>query len=521
MQKTYINVLLLVIVSILTFANTLRNPFMWDDAGLVELISQQDYQNHLKNPLFFLTPSYWKNYRKFHDVDAYVPVAPMRTLALSIDYRIWKWKPFGYHLTNLLFHTLNVLLVYFLVRILVSSLHYTLHITHYTAFFTALLFATHPMHTESVAWIKNRIDLITAVFYLSSLILFVKHTKQTRNLKRGTDAEQNTELTQNRPFLISKYLISNLYPLFSLFCFILALLSKEIAVTLPAVLVLYIICFVPQENKKKRIISTLPFWLLTFLYIYLAQFVVKPGLKLPLMAKIDLYSNILLVFKTLAWYLKLLVSPFSFNADRVITIPKLLFEPTSLISLFVVGGLGFAAVKVFNYSKELSFCLFWFFVTILPVLNIIYLAPRPLAEQRLYIPSIGFCFLLGKLFADGLLKKKNSEKKILLILSEVVLLLLIFAYSFATVMRNFDWRNEIVFWQKTAEKSPLSPRAKTNLAEAYIKQNEHDKAQQIFEDVLKNYPDYPPAHTGLGLLFFNSGDIEKAVKEFQKAGLVE
>ena len=521
--KKGISLTILIIVSVLVFANTLRNPFMWDDAGLVDMISEQKYQKHLKNPLFFLTPSYWKDYSTFHDVDAYVPVAPMRTLSLAIDYKIWQRNPFGYHLTNLILHVVNVILVYFLVIFLFPAL------SPLTALLTGLLFATHPMHTESVAWMKNRIDLLTSGFFLSSLILFVKHIEQTQKVILRTKSEES----QKRDASLSFSMTSSYFLLLaSCFCFILALLSKEIAVTLPAILVLYIICFVPKNDWKKKIILTLPFWLLTFLYIYFSQYVLKSGMKLPLMAKIDPYSNILLVFKTLAYYIKLLLLPFSFNADRVITMPKLLFEPGSFFSLITVSGIIFAAVKVFKYSKELAFCIFWFFITISPVSNIIYLAPRPIAEQRLYIPSIGFCILLGWLFANlsfvvrpfkvaptGLLSVALA--RINPRTTFVIFFLLIFSYSVAAIKRNSDWRNEIVFWRKTAEKSPYSPRAKTNLAEAYIKINDYVTARQLFEDVLKDYPDYPPAHIGLGMIYFKSGDAENAVRHFQKAGAVE
>ncbi|MFH1620214.1 MAG: tetratricopeptide repeat protein, partial [bacterium] len=102
-----------------------------------------------------------------------------------------------------------------------------------------------------------------------------------------------------------------------------------------------------------------------------------------------------------------------------------------------------------------------------------------------------------------------------------VFLILLASYSFAAVRRNFDWGDEIGFWIKTAEKLPLSARARSNLGMAYYKVNDYSRAKSAFEDALKVEPNYPPAHSGLGLMHFRMGDAEKAIKAFQKAGVIE
>ena len=501
-MKTKIDIFILTVISLLVFANTLPNSFMWDDIGLIDMISEEKYQKHLKNPFFFLTPSYWKEYRLFHDVDAYVPVAPMRTLSLSIDYRIWKRNPFGYHLTNLLLHTLNVILVYILVLQIFSKLPTSN--SQLIALFAGLLFATHPMHTESVAWIKNRIDLITSIFFLCSLILFISSSRMTKSV-------------MNRVITF----------IGSIICFILALFSKEIAVTLPAVAVLYILCFVPKSEQKKKLYLTIPYWVLTFVYVYISQFVIKKGLSLPVAHRLglDLYSNILLVFKTLAYYIKLLILPFSFNAERTIEIPRFMIETYSWLSVLVVVGIISLGIYILYEKKNLiliPFSIFWFFITISPVSNIIYLAPRPIAEQRLYLPSVGFCLLLSwgifKIFEK---LEVHNPIRIPFGVGVLFLLIIVVVYSVFTIKRNFDWRDEITFWTKTIHASPRHPRAWYNLGEAYFRRNELEKAKLNFEKALEIAPEYPPAHRGLAFLYFKLGDAEKAVKHFQQAGDIE
>ncbi|MCX7716053.1 MAG: tetratricopeptide repeat protein [Endomicrobia bacterium] len=502
MNKKLFHICILTCISGLIFINTLWNPFMWDDIGLIDMIANEKYQKHLNNPLFFLTASYWKEYRQFHDVDAYVPVAPMRTLSLNLDYKLWKRRPFGYHLTNMILHIINTILVYFFsLSLFVKIPSYN---TQLVSLFTGLFFATHPMHTETVAWVKNRVDLITSIFFILSLILFIKY-----------ESQQRREVKIN--FLQFFIFFS------SILCYILALLSKEIAVVLPAVLLVYIFCFVSKPEWKKKILLTVPYWFLAVLYVYLSQLVLKKGLSIPAVHRlgIDFYSNILLVFKTVAYYMKLLILPFSFNAERTIEIPKFMIETYSWIS--VVAVITVVSLAVYIYKKNsfvVSFSIFWFFITISPVSNIIYLAPREIAEQRLYLPSVGFCLLLSWLilkFTD----KVNIHNPINLRFSTIAVIMITIIYSGFSIARNFDWRDEIVFWTKTAKSSPNHPRPLCNLAHAYFIRNDIDNAKKYFEKALEISPGFPMAHRGLGFVYFSLGDVENAIKYLQQAGDIE
>jgi len=103
--------------------------------------------------------------------------------------------------------------------------------------------------------------------------------------------------------------------------------------------------------------------------------------------EISLYSNILVVFKTLGYYLWLLLFPFNLNAERLLIIPKSLFEPAVFFSGALLVLLVIVVVKAFRYSRTLTFAVVWIFLTLLPASNIIFLAGRPIAEQRLYIPA--------------------------------------------------------------------------------------------------------------------------------------
>jgi tetratricopeptide (TPR) repeat protein len=483
-----LQIIILVVVSFLMYSNTLKNPFIWDDKGIIEDLSKPEYQKHLKNPFFFLTPSYWKEYTKFHDVDAYVPVSPIRMLSLNIDYKIWKLNPLGYHLTNIFIHIANVILVYLLIVSIFGS--------QKLAFFSSLIFSVHPMHTESINWIKNRIDMIATFFMMLSFLFFVKFEKEKKNLWL--------------------YLVS-------IISFFFALLSKEISVTLPAVLLFYIFCFVDRREWNRKIILTIPFWLVNGLYFYFTQVILKKGLKLPLVTQLelDLYSNILLVFKTIVYYIKFLLFPFEFNLDRTVEVSRFIVEDYNWLWVVIVIGLIYFAIHFFKKgSNILAFSIFWFFITISPVSNIIYLAPRPIAEQRLYLPSLGFCLLVGWAILN-FSNFFNISNSLNLKFGYILLVLVVGVYSIFVIRRNFDWSDEILLWTKTAEKSKGNPRPWFNLGEAYFRKSEIEKAKLYFEKSLKVAPSYPPAHRGLAFVYFKTGEIEKAIRHFQMAGDIE
>ncbi|MFH2203757.1 MAG: tetratricopeptide repeat protein [Elusimicrobiota bacterium] len=487
------HIVLLVAVSFLVFGNTLKNPFMWDDAGLVGLIASDKYQKHLKNPFFFLTKAYWRDYRNLHDVDVYVPVSPLRTFSLNLDHKLWGGNPFGYHLTNILLHAVNVLLVYLLCLAMFKDPR--------LALFTGMLFAVHPMHTEAVSWVKNRVDLIAAAFYLSALTLFI-------------------EASPGGGALLARRFRPGLLLAGAAGCFTLAILSKEIVVTLPAVMVLYILCFVAPEERKKSLLLTAPFWLLTLGAFYLEFVIAKPGISQP--HSLDVYTNILVVFKTVAYYAVLVSLPFQFCADRVLALPDLISEPVMMASVALTGGLVYAGFGAFPRHKTASFCAFWFLIVLSPVANIFYLAPRPIGEHRLYLPSLAFCLILGKVFADGaeyLRRRAPGRDWGRLPLSALGAILLVFAVL--TVRRNADWSNEIRFWSQTVKQSPRSPRAWTLLGEAHCKVKDYARAKEAFESALQVGPAYPPAHSGLGLVYFRTGDPMKAVQYFKRGGNIE
>ncbi len=495
MKKHFLPIIILAIISSAVFLNTLHNAFVWDDTYLIT------DNRHIKSlssiPLFF-TPHYWN---KLHPYQASGQYRPLRTATFAMDYALWQFKPAGYHLTNMVLHAVNTILVYFFVFFLPFG--YNREDAHSETswmssfslpFLTALLFAVHPIHTESVTYIKNRSDLLAFFFFLLTLFLFIREHFETR--------------TKPRIFVY----------VCSIVCFILAVISKEVALTIPFILILYSICFFPKTELRNIIIKTTPFFILIILFFVFRHTALETFPTKGDGESITLFQNCLIIFKTIGYYLQLLVLPINLNAERALLIPETFFDPAVLSSIVIIAFIVILAVRFFNKSPVLFFAIFWILMTLVPASNLIYLESRPIAEQRLYVPSFGFCLLLAmiiiRLFSFDL---KPVNKKVPAVISILLTVFLLVFYSAATIKRNQDWKDPFTFYSKTVKASPESFRAHLNLGVALAEQGRLDEAVSHYLTALKINPEYAMAYYKIGNAMMIRERLEDAVKHYAKS----
>ncbi|MDP8298429.1 MAG: tetratricopeptide repeat protein [Candidatus Tantalella remota] len=460
-KKHIINIALLLLLTAALFMNTLQNSFVWDDH---DLIARDTSVHDLKNIPAIFSVSYWKA----PPSGASGEYRPVSTLTFAIDHALWGLSPAGYHATNLLMHAANVLLVYLLVLLLAGALgkdplpKEKRSPLILLAFLSAVLFASHPVHVESIAWIKNRTDLLASFFFLSSFILFASSLRKKNTIKGSG-------------FYVG-----------GLLCFLFSLASKETAVTLPLILLLYVACFLPREDLVKNATRTAPFWIVAALFLAFKIFVL--GMLVPnddVGTGLPLYSHVLLVVKTIGYYLYLLAYPFTLNAERLISIPSSFGEPAVLLSSGTIILVLFALWSWRRY-RLFFFSLSWVLLALLPFSNIIFLAGRPIAEQRLYIPSVGYCVLLGlcilKLGAAGTSK---GSRKIFKSVSTFLAVGLFLSFSLTTVSRNKNWKNPLTLWADTVASSPGSARANYNLANTYRQSGDAESAVMFYKKAIE------------------------------------
>lgn len=467
----------------LVYANSLANKFVWDDALT---IVNNDFIKSWKNlPLFFS-----KSYLVLSCEQTYRPVV---TFSYLLDYSIFGLNPFGYHLSSILLHIFNAILLFFFINLIT--------VNKKLALLASLLFALHPVNTEAVNVISFREDLLAYFFYLSSIILYIK---------------LNTCSIAKRKYLYIS----------SLILFLLALLSKEMSITLPIVLILYDYFFVFQKkiseifnNFKSRYLS---FIFITLIYIWIEFFWMKnTSVSKVMYPGGNFYTNMLTMSLVFVHYIYLVFFPIFTHLilhgnsfiQHSFFIPKVFFSISFIIFCFLI------AYKIKNVSKVMSFSIFWFFITLLPVSNIIPIN-NFIANRYLYLPITGFCLFM----ATFLLELPNfrifllSKSSLLRISRNMIIILLLF-YCVFTAIRNFSYRNSIYLWSEMVDIYPDSFEAHSLLAYGLLNDNLPDKAIEEYNIAIALTPRsaITEDYEYLGVCYYIKGMLDQATDAFNKA----
>jgi tetratricopeptide (TPR) repeat protein len=472
-----VSILLLIIVVFLVYADTLRYEFVWDDEDLIQRNPRITRLSSFST-FFEIEPFYCNFYYR-----------PLVILSLAFDYRLWELKPFGYHLSNLIFHLGSVLLIYFISLSLLPRL---------SSFLVALLFGLHPIHTEAVAWISGRSDVLCSFFFLASVLCFIHFVQIESGRKRR-----------------GLYLLSLVF----FFC---SLLAKEMAVTLPLILLAWWIFSADEvslrQRKWKEIFSLLvPFVLLLFIFMFWRRTILGHWGYSD--AKIDFFF---LGFETTFWiifkYAQLLFLPLKLNAVYDITPGS---KGLNIVAFLSLGLVVLILILVFLYSdkkkqKVIVFGLCWLLLTLLPVSNFIQTASIFMAERYLYLPSLGYCLIFGWL-SGGLLTKKILPSRFILRMSLIMVLagLTVF-YAVRTIQRNRDWKDNFSLGKSLLEVNPNSATGHHYLGMKYAKEGDNEKAKKEYLMVLKVAPNMRGTHYNLGIIYFQEGKIGLAKEEFKK-----
>ena len=473
---------MLVCVSAIIYLNSLSNGFVYDDMGtIVENV-------HIKHLGKYFSTFYNQSYFKISGGEAsYRPVA---TLSYYLLYAILKLNPFGYHLTSFVLHIFNVILVYLLVNVILGDKS--------SSFIAGLLFACHPVHTEAVNCISYNEDLLAAFFFFLALLLYMK---------------LNTTAPKRNLILF----------ILSLLFFLLGLLSKEMAITLPAIVVLYDLTLREPASRKlslKRaleVVKNRKYYYIGYLgislfYLWLRFFALynqeegETQIWGPLLDRI-IYLPVLFFD-----YIKLSLFPLNLNADYVFSYPTRFLDVYPILSLMIVLGLLIFSFVAFRHSKASSFGIWWFFITLFPVYNIIEIY-NPFAERYLYIPLFGFCLVIS-IFMESFLSRISFSKTGALKVS-VILIIVVF-YSMILINRNKDWKDNYSLWTNTLEIEPNSVRAHGNLARVYQEQGLIEESMREVKKTIELNPKGFKPYYNLGVILGEQGFLKEAISTYKK-----
>lgn len=395
---------------------------------------------------------------------------PLTNLTYYVDRQTWGANPAGFHLTNLLLHTGNSGLVFGLARSLAGGLG--------TPLLTGLLFALHPVHTESVTMVQGRTDLLMTVFLLLSFWLV-----------RAADAGG-----------AGGRVAAGL----ALGAFFLALLAKEMAVTWPVLLAAWCQLLPAKDQdvarRRWRLLGLLG--LVIGLYGILRLAVVGLPRIDPGLVGIRQHSvRFLLIPRTLLTYFRLMVWPVGLHFYYEFPVPRSAADPAFLLPLVGLGTCLLGVAWLVRRWPLATFGVAWFLVSLLPVSNVILIPGFVLAERYLYFPSIGFLLAVAFL-AHRLLAGMEDRARRLSWAAVAAIVLLLADFS---VKRNDQWKDPLGIYEGMAASSPNSVFVRTNLGLEYLDRGRVDDAIAQLERSRALDPRYPPVYNDLGVAYARKG----------------
>ena len=495
-KQNTILVFLIFFISILVYFNSLQNEFTFDD---ITIIKNNLLIRDIKNtPEIFTTGYWWGGLYKNDGL-----YRPLVILSYALNFSIHKLEPFGYHLINVLIHSLNSILIFLLIKKITNDISISV--------LSSIFFAIHPIHTECVSGIIGRAELLSTFFTLLSFLMYLK-TKQYLFGKR--------------------YLFYSL----SLIFFALGLLSKENAITLLLILIIYDFCFNNDFKLKhiflgnnKMIYFYIGYVIIIVIYLLL-KFALFDSILItqeisfidnPLIDQPFAQSKLTALFLILKGIL-LLVFPLNISADysyNQIGIINTFSDIRLYVTIFFV--IIILLLLIYSYRKRerlLLFSLIFYFGTVIITANLFFFVGTIFAERLLYLPSIGYCFILAILLNKFFVFLINRERgKHLIFLMNIICIVIILFYSSRTIIRNFDWKNNLTIFLKTTKTSSNSAKIYMNLGIEYLSMNDLEKALYFESKALAIFPEYGDALNTIGAIYFQKGELDKAQSYFEEA----
>lgn len=477
------HVALIISVCMALYANTLTMDFVWDDLYQIKENSQI---RSLKNIHSLFTSNVWAGVKGLTS-NYYRPVF---SLSLALDYFFWKDAPFGYHLTNVLLHAIVSCIVYITALRLLQS--------NKAAIFSGLIFAVHPVHSEAVSWVSARNEMLSAFFMLGSFYLYIIYSGNKRLV----------------------------YMILSLFSFFFALLSKEMAVTLPLIILFYAI-FLDKIRLKRAMAYFLIYCLILAVYFTVRTSILQGSwVSPPLLQRIYTTPGII------AEYLRLLVLPAKLKVFYDVSVKKTFFSYTVIIPVLVISATALLLVFLRKFEKRVFFGAIFTLIALLPVSGlIVFTSPSLIAERYLYIPSIGFSFAVGALFSfafnntgniypkqeniSSYKGKTSAGKNKILPIS--VGILLIGVSAFLTFTQNYKWADDYTFMKQMVKDAPESAFAHFSLGATADRIGSFGEAIYAYQSAIALEPTYVKAHNNLGIVYAKLERYADAITEYQAA----
>ena len=471
---------LLAVVVILIYADTLTTPFIFDDIS-----------NIRDNPHIRVTSLSLKNLTRAacQSPESYRPVA---NISFALNYYFTGLNLVGFHLVNILIHIAGGIFLYFFAKATLKTpgLRNRFNNHGWIPFFTVFIWLVHPIQTQSITYLVQRMNSLAAMFYILSMLLYVKFRLETA--------------ARGKWLRFAGCVLAG----------VLAAATKQIAFTLPIFILLYEWYFFQGLSIKwsKRHFLLLGAVVLLCIMISLIYLDFDPVGKILAAYRhrdFTLPQRVLTQFRVVIFYISLLLwpQPSRLNLDHDFVVSRSLTDPvTTLISVAVIAALLALAVLTAKREPLLSYGLLWFFGNLVIESSVIGL--ELVFEHRNYLPSM---FIILAMVALVIRYVKPTWLGIIFLCVVEIL------FAVWTFERNRIWMDELALYRDSAEKSPAKARPHNNFGAILLQRGRLTAAIDEFQKALRIKPDYADAHYNLGNALVKQGNLAKGISHFSKA----
>jgi len=412
---------------------------------------------------------------------------PLTMISYAVDYALWGLNPLGYHLENIIIHTINTALVAVLsVRLITMVRPLSAPGVFAAGFVPALFFGIHPLHVESVAWISERKDVLCAMFFMASILFYLRYAQKGKALC---------------------YILS-------LLAFALAIMSKSMAVTLPAVLLL--LDFYPLKRLSglkaalKAVAEKLPFLAICAFAIVMALYSQSSA-----MASLDIIPvdiRFISALRSYAFYLEKFLVPAGLAPFYPLPAEFDPLRPDYIAAYAVLGGISVICLAAIRYR---AFIVAWlyFLGTLLPVIGLVQVGMQAAADRYMYLPSLSLLVLLGA--GAALIIEKNSKPLVAVLLGFISVATV--ALSYATVTQAAIWKDTLTLWDYEIGLYPGASIPYMNRGVALVKMGEHERGMKDLDRAVSLSPRSRNAFYNRALALKTLGRFQEALDDLNAA----
>ena len=448
----------ILILCFIAFIPALKAGFVaWDDGVYV-------YDNPLIKDLSYLKTLLTTSFAggNYH---------PLTMLTYALNYQVSGEDAWSYHLLNLLLHLINCVLVYRFASLLSRG-------NNFIAFTTALLFAIHPMHVESVAWVSERKDVLYGMFFIAGLIAYIKYL----------DTNSRRQYVYTFLFLL------------------LALLSKPAAVIFP--LALFCIDFLRKRKWNSEVFTEKIVFFIPAILMGIITYLTQKEAGATGEHVYGLVTRILFAFYGVMMYCLKMFAPF--DLAPIYPFPA---ANTTLPTAYYLSPIFFIAlVALIVYSwrryRDVAFGILFYLVNLLLVLQIVHVGLSVISERYTYIPYTGLFYAVGWIISQWAKEKKNTAYYIVV---PVGCLLVIISYRQAAA-----WTDSESLWDQAIKAQPSSV-AYTGKAMVMVDNKQYDEAIKYYSKALELDPTYHEAYLRRGNIYMELNKLELAYNDYRTA----